>query len=167
MKKLIIIGILGISVTACKQEAEKAVSDPHQFGFNYDSTAQMDAVKATFKDVETNDTSSYVTKYADSVKFHDNNKLTNLTDNINMQKEFIAAGVKLKLKDDFIMWSSHFDFKNGTQGDYVYTYVTATFSKDDKSVDIVMFQADKFNKDGKIIEEWMVYDQSNLASILN
>jgi hypothetical protein len=29
-----------------------------------------------------------------------------------------------------------------------------------------MFQADKFNIDGKIIEEWMVYDQSNLASII-
>jgi hypothetical protein len=29
-----------------------------------------------------------------------------------------------------------------------------------------MFQADLFNKDGKIVEEWLVYDPTNMAALL-
>jgi len=167
MKKLLFLVIIAVSVVACTQKSESVtVADPHQFGVNYDSTAHMDAIKATFTDIENYDTVSYVTKYADSAKFHDNGRLTNLAENVGLQKGFIAAGIKVKVKPDYAMWSSHFNFKDGNQGDYVYTYVTVTFMKGDKSVDVVTFQADAFNKDGKIIEEWLVYDQSNLASLM-
>ena len=167
MKKLVFLAIIAISVVACTQKSESTTTaDPHQFGFNYDSTAHMDAIKATFTDMVTYDTASYVTKYADSAKFHDNGKLTNLAENVALQQGFIAAGIKAKVKDDYAMWSSHFNFKDGNQGDYVYTYLTATFTKGDKSVDVVMFQADLFNKDGKIIEEWLVYDPTNMAALL-
>ena len=162
------LAIIAISVVACTQKSENTTAtDPHQFGFNYDSTAHMDVIKSTFTDLENYDTASYVTKYADSAKFHDNGKLTNLTENVGLQKGFIAAGIKAKVKSDYAMWSSHFNFKDGNQGDYVYTYLTATFTKGDKSVDIVMFQANLFNKDGKIVEEWLVYDPTNLASLMN
>jgi hypothetical protein len=127
----------------------------------------MDVIKSTFIDLENYDTVSYVTKYADTAKFHDNGKLTNLTENVSLQRGFIAAGIKAKVKSDYAMWSSHFNFKDGNQGDYVYTYLTATFTKGEKSVDVVMFQANLFNKDGKIVEEWLVYDPTNMASLLN
>lgn len=168
MKKLLFLAIIAVSVVACTQKSESTTTttDPHQFGVNYDSTAHMDAIKATFTYMETYDTTSYVTKYADSAKFHDNGRLTNLAENVGLQKSFIAAGVKVKVKPDYAMWSSHFNFKDGMQGDFVYTYVTVTFTKGDKSVDVVTFQADAFNKDGKITEEWLVYDQSNLASLM-
>ena len=167
MKKLLFLAIIAVSVVACTQKSDSVtVADSHQFGVNYDSTAHMDAIKATFTYMETYDTTSYVTKYADSAKFHDNGKLTNLAENLSLQKSFIAAGIKVKVKPDYAMWSSHFNFKDGTQGDFVYTYVTVTFSKGDKSVDVVTFQADAFNKDGKITEEWLVYDQSNLAALM-
>jgi hypothetical protein len=167
MKKLVFLVIIAVSVVACTQKSENTtIADTHQFGFNYDSTAHMDAIKATFTDMVTYDTASYVTKYADSAKFHDNGKLTSLAENVELQKGFIAAGIKVKVNPDYAMWSSHFNFKDGTQGDFVYTYVTVTFTKGDKSVDVVTFQADAFNKDGKITEEWLVYDQSNLASLM-
>jgi hypothetical protein len=167
MKKLVFLAIIAISVVACTQKSESTTTaDPHQFGFNYDSTAHMDAIKATFTDMVTYDTASYVTKYADSAKFHDNGRLTNLAENVALQKSFIAAGIKVKVNPDYAMWSSHFNFKDGNQGDYVYTYLTATFTKGDKSVDVVMFQADLFNKDGKIVEEWLVYDPTNMAALL-
>jgi hypothetical protein len=167
MKKIMFLAIIAVSVVACKQKSESTTAiDPHQFGFNYDSTAQMDAIKATFKDLETYDTASYITKYADSAKFHDNGKLTNLKENVGLQVGFIAAGIKAKVKNDYVMWSSHFNFKDGNQGDYVYTYLTITLTKGDKSVDVIMFQANAFNKDGKVIEEWLVYDQSNMGSIM-
>ena len=167
MKKIMFLAIIAISVVACTQKSESTTAaDQHQFGFNYDSTAQMDAIKATFKDLENYDTASYITKYADSAKFHDNGKLTNLTENVGIQVGFNAAGIKAKVKKDYVMWSSHFNFKDGTEGDYVYIYLTVTLTKGDKSVDVVMFQANAFNKDGKIIEEWMVYDQSNMGSLM-
>lgn len=169
MKRIILLAIIAIFVVSCSQKGENASvsADPHQFGFNYDSTAHMDLIKSSFKDIETYDTISYASKYADSAKFHDNNKVTNLEENVSLQKQFIAAGIKVKVKPDYAMWSSHFNFKDGNQGDYVYTYVTVTFMKGDKSVDVVTFQADLFNKDGKIVEEWLVYDQSALGTLMN
>lgn len=168
MKKIALLAII-ISVVACTQNGVNttAAVNPHQFGEVYDSTAYMDVIKGTFKDLETYDTVTYITRYADTVKFHDNDKLTNLAENVALQKQFIAAGLKAKVKEGYAMWSTHFNFKNGKQGDYVYTYLTVTFTKGDKALDVVMFQADLFNKDGKIVEEWLVYDQSKMGSIMN
>ena len=169
MKKLVSLVIIAISVVACtpKSENTATVAKPHQFGENYDSTAYMDVIKATFKDIESYDSVAYRARYADTAKFHDNDKLVTLNENVGLQGQFIAAGIKAKVKDDYAMWSSHFNFKDGSQGDYVYTYLTVTFTKGDKSVDVVVFQANRFNKDGKITEEWMVYDTSKLAGLLN
>jgi hypothetical protein len=169
MKQLLFVAIIALSVVSCKQNNQNssATIDPHQFGENYDSTAYMDVIKATFKDIESYDSVAYRARYADTAKFHDNDKLVALNENVALQGQFIAAGIKAKVKDDYAMWSSHFNFKDGSQGDYVYTYLTVTFTKGDKSVDVVVFQANRFNKDGKITEEWMVYDTSKLAGLLN
>lgn len=170
MKKRLFFASLAIAAAACSPKSENtaaAAVDPHHFGEMYDSTAYMDVIKGTFKDLENYDTTTYVTRYADTAKFHDNDKLTNLDENVGLQRQFIASGIKAKVKDKYAMWSSHFNFKNGTQGDYVYTYLTVTFTKGDKSLDVVMFQADRFNKDGKIVEEWLVYDQSKIGTLMN
>ena len=42
---------------------------------------------------------------------------------------------------------------------YVLAYCTNTWTKGDKSVQIVTFQVDAI-KDGKIVEEWNVYDSA-------
>lgn len=169
MKKIAFFTAIVISVMACSPKGENttATVNPHLFGEMYDSTAYMDVVKGSFKDIESYDSTTYRARYADSAKFHDNDKLTNLDENVGLQKQFIAAGIKAKVKKGYAMWSSHFNFKDGTQGDYVYTYLTVTFTKGDKSIDVVMFQADLFNKDGKIVEEWLVYDQSKIGTLMN
>ena len=168
MKKILYLAIIAASVISCTQKSENAAtaSDPHQFGSNYDSTANIDAVKATFASIENYDTVGYASKYADTAKFHDNDKMTSLAENVNIQKQFIASGLKVKVKEGYPIWNSLFNFKDGTTGDYVYTYITVTFTKGDKSADVVMFQADRFNKDGKISEEWLVYDPANLNNLL-
>jgi hypothetical protein len=99
MKKLSVIAVLSIAVFSCtpKVENKVVVSDEHQFGVNYDSSANIDAIKVTFKYMETFDTVSYVTKYADSAIFHDNNKITTLAENVAIQRQFIAAGFKLQV----------------------------------------------------------------------
>lgn len=168
MKKIILLAIIAISVVSCSQKGEKStvLTEPHQFGFVYDSTTQMDLVKSTFKDIEVYDTISYASKYADSAKFHDNGRLTNLSENVEILKQFKEKGIKLKVNDGYPMWSTHFNFKDGSQGDYVYSYLNTTFTKGEKKVDVVMFQADLFNKDGKIVEEWLVYDFAGIAELI-
>jgi len=169
MKKIVFSAIIAISIVACTQKGVNSSTEvnSHQFGENYDSTAYMDVIKATFKDVESYDSVAYRTRYADTAIFHDNDKILTLNENVALQGQFIAAGIKAKVKDDYVMWGSHFNFKNGSQGDYVYSYITITFTKGDTSVDVVVFQANRFNKDGKIDKEWLVYDQSKIATLMN
>lgn len=168
MKNYVLVAVVALSTFSCSQKNEnaKATSDAHVFGVNYDSTAHMDAVKATLKDVEVFDTVSLYKKYADTAVFFDNGKKTTLAENKAIQRSFLAAGIKVKVNPDYAMWSSHFNFKDSTEADFVYSYVTINFAKGDKNVDVKFFQADKFNKDGKIAEEYMVYDQSGLAALL-
>ena len=169
MKKLSLITVLSIAFFSCstKSENNTTVNDVHQFGVNYDSSANKDAVIASFNDIETSDTVSYKSRYADSAIFHDNLKTTTLAENVAMQKQFIAAGFKVKVNpENRYIWGSRFNFKDGTIGDYVYSYITVKFTKGDKSIDVVNFQADKFNKDGKIIEEYLVYDQTGIMELM-
>ena len=168
MKNVFLIAVLAITVYSCTSGNQNtaATADPHQFGVNYDSSANVDAIKATFTDLETFDTLSYVKKYADTAVFYDNLRKTNLTENVAMLRQFMAAGLKLKVNPKRYVWGSHFNFKDGTEGDYVYSYIVVTFTKGDKSVEVVNFQGDKFNKDGKVIEEFIVYDQTPIMGLM-
>jgi len=57
---------------------------------------------------------------------------------VALQGQFAAASIKAKEKDDYVMWSSHFNFIDGSEGDCVYNYLTVTFTKGDQSVDVVV-----------------------------
>jgi hypothetical protein len=168
MKNCLLLAAIALTTFSCSPKTENATAtaDAHVFGVNYDSTAHMDAIKATLDDIEKSDTVSYLKKYADTAVFNDNGKKMTLAENVAVQRNFISSGIKVKVNRDYAMWSSHFNFKDSTQADFVYTYVTVNFSKGDKNVDVVFFQADKFNKDGKITEEYIVYDQSGLATLM-
>jgi hypothetical protein len=113
MKKIVFSAIIAISFVACTQKGVNSSTEvnSHQFGENYDSTAYMDVIKATFKDVESYDSVAYRTRYADTAIFNDNDKILTLNENVALQGQFIAAGIKAKVKDDYVMWGSHFNFK--------------------------------------------------------
>jgi hypothetical protein len=168
MKNLILIAVLAITVYSCTSGNQNSVAtaDPHQFGVNIDSSANIDAIKATFTDLETFDTLSYVKKYADTAIFYDNLRKTNLAENVAMLRQFQASGFKLQVQPKRYVWGSHFNFKDGTEGDYVYSYIIVNFTKGDKTVEVVNFQGDKFNKDGKVIEEFIVYDQTPIMGLM-
>ncbi|NBR36540.1 MAG: hypothetical protein EBT80_04045 [Chitinophagales bacterium] len=111
MKKIVFSAIIAISIVACTQKGVNSSTEvnSHQFGENYDSTAYMDVIKATFKDVESYDSVAYRTRYTDTAIFHDNDKILTLNENVALQGQFIAAGIKAKVKDDYVMWGSHFN----------------------------------------------------------
>ena len=168
MKKVLFITIVTITIMSCSTNNSTTVAtvDPHVFGQNFDSTANMDAIKSTMKSMENFDSLNYVSKYADTAVFIDNGKKVSLAENVAMQQTWIKMGIKAKINQDYSMWSSHFDFKNNVKADYVYTYMTVNFTKGANKTEVVIFQADEFNKDGKIAKEYLVYDQSGMAALM-
>ena len=168
MKKVLFTALVSMAIFSCNTNTTAPTMDSHEFGTNYDSTANMDLVKSTFKDMENFDSVGYITKYADTAIFEDNGNKMSLTDNVHILSKMAASGIKVKVDTtDYAMWSSHFNFKDGNQRDFVYTYISISFTKEDKTIKVKFFQADQFNKDGKIDREYLVYDQSQLATILN
>lgn len=164
MKRILLSLIVTITIMSCSNTTEtKTIADkvdPKLSGFNYRSSAYIDAIKATTKDFENLDSASYKTKYSDTVLFYDNGKITNLTENVKFFETCITKKIQIKATISPI-WASKFNHKDGTSDDYVYQSVTVKFKKGTKSVEVLYFQADQF-KDGKIVREYSYYDPTNL-----
>lgn len=169
MRKIILsIFVLTTIISCSTNSVSKEVSgnvDVHQIGLNYDSSANIDAILATNKDIENVDTNSYKSKYADSAVFYDNGRPTSLTENLSQMKNLITKKVQAKVSKLNAIWGSKFNFKDGTTGEFVYQHITITFTQGTKSVDVTFFQADQF-KDGKIVKEWNFYDPTSLISLM-
>ena len=169
MKNIILSIFLVTLMASCSNSSESKVAPEktteNQVGFNYDSSANVDAIKATNKDMENLDSNSYKTKYADSVVFYDNGNPMGLKENIGFFKTWISNNIQVKITNVDAIWGSKFNFKDGTSGDYVYQYIEVDFTKGTKKVHTHFFQADKF-KDGKIIKEWNFYDPTNLNALM-
>ena len=164
MKKILLLLIVITTVVSCSTTPEAKTSsdkvDPNLSGFNYRSSAYIDAIKATAKDWENLDSASYKTKYSDTALFYDNGKISNLTENVKFFETCITKKIQLKATISPI-WGSKFNHKDGTSDDYVYQSVTVKFTKGTKSVEVLYFQADQF-KDGKIVREYAYYEPTNL-----
>ena len=168
MKKYILSIIVIITIISCSTKTEtKIIADKldiHQFGFNYDSSANIDAVKATNKDLENLDTTSYKTKYSDTVVFYDHQKNHNLNWNMSIFKNWIAKKIQPKVFVGAI-WGSKFNYKDGSNGDFVYQAISMKFTQGTKSVTFDDFIVYEF-KEGKIIKEWNWYDPTNLLPLM-
>jgi hypothetical protein len=158
-----------VAIFSCSPEKGVSVeSDPHVFGKSVDSSANIDAIKASFKDVLAYDTTSYKAKYADSAIFHDNMTDMTLNENVAIIKKAKALGITIKFDSVDAIWEEVLNkpnedgIKNG-----VISFATATWTRDGKSVTVKVSQVDAFNKDGKIVEEWLTYDTSGLNALWN
>jgi len=164
MKRILLSLIVTITIMSCSNTTEtKTIADKvdaNLSGYNYRSSANIDAIKATAKDWENLDSASYKTKYSDTALFYDNGKITNLTENVKFFETCITKKIQLKATIKPI-WGSKFNHLDGTSDDYVYQSVTVKFTKGTKSVKVLYFQADQF-KDGKIVREYSYYDPTNL-----
>ncbi len=171
MKKSLLtlfVAFATIAIFSCSPEKGVSVeSDPHVIGQTLDSSANIDAVKASFKDVIAFDTTSYRSKYADSAIFHDNMTDMTLNENLDIIKKAKALGISIKFDSMDVIWEEVLNkpnedgIKNG-----VFSFATATWTRDGKSVTVKVSQVDAFNKDGKIVEEWLTYDTSGLSALM-
>ena len=166
MKKVLLSLLVTATLLACKdQQTTSATPVPNASGYTLDSSANIDLVKKSNAAGTSGDAATYKSTYADSAVFHDNmNKMT-LSQNLEMVDQFKKAGVKFSVEYN-ALWET-IGNKPDEKGvsNYVLAYLTSSFTKGDKTVKIAQFQVDAI-KDGKIVEEWIIYDPTELVALL-
>jgi hypothetical protein len=167
MKKLLLCFIVSASLFACTNPKETSTAAPVPKGDGYilDSSANVDLIKKSNTAGSSGDVAGYKATYSDSAVFHDNLKKTTLSENLEMLASFKKAGLSFTV-DYGAIWES-INNKPSDKGvsNYVLSYLTTTFKKGDKSVKVAQFQVDAV-KDGKIVEEWIVYDPTDIISLM-
>ena len=167
MKKIILLFVLAVSIFACTKKEDGAVASADangQSGVTFDSTANTDLYKQSLKSLESGDTATYRSTYAPDVVFHDNLDSMGLDANMAMFKLFADKGVKVKVEFGPI-WETQ-NNKANEKGitTYVISYQTITLSKGEKSMKTLIHSVDAI-KDGKLAEEWLVYDRAAMAEM--
>ncbi|MEY2760257.1 MAG: hypothetical protein RLZZ96_157 [Bacteroidota bacterium] len=168
MKKIVLLFILAGSIFACtkKEDGAAASADANgQSGVTFDSTANTDLYKKSLKAIESGDTAAYRSTYAPDVVFHDNLDSMSLDANMAMFKSFADKGIKVKVEFGPI-WETQ-NNKANEKGitNYVSGYMTLTLTRGDKTAKTLIHTIDAV-KDGKLVEEWSLYDRAAMAEIM-
>jgi hypothetical protein len=168
MKKIILLFVLVGSIFACtkKEDGATASADANgQSGVTFDSTANTDLYKQSLKSLESGDTATYRSTYAPDVVFHDNLDSMSLDANMAMFKSFADKGIKVKIEFGPI-WETQ-NNKANEKGitNYVSGYMTLILTRGDKTAKTFIHTIDAV-KDGKLVEEWSLYDRAAMAEIM-
>lgn len=168
MKKLLMGLIVTASLVACKDQKQTSTASaalPNTSGYTLDSSANIDLIKKSNAAGSTGDVTTYKSTYSDSAVFHDNLNKLSLSQNLDMLEQFKKAGLTFTLEYG-ALWET-VNNKPDEKGvsNYVLGYLTSTFKKGDKSVKVGQFQIDAV-KDGKIVEEWIIYDPTEIMALM-
>jgi hypothetical protein len=115
---------------------------------------------------EAGDSAKYRSFYADSAKFHDNGTDMTLDQNVGNFSMFKANGLTFKVVQVDPIWeivNKEAD-KYGVTN-YVMSFQTMVFKKGEKEVKLIMSVVNGM-KDGKIVEEWGLYDTKPLMDLI-
>ena len=170
MKKTIaLIALTGLLFVSCKKEtaAEAVAKQPNQAGINLNKSANIDLVKKLVAEATSFDLVNFKSNFAPTAMIHDNGKDVTLDENLKMLEAFKATGVAITLGNDPLIWevvNDKADEKTGITN-YIISYYEATFSKGGKSAKVI-YNMNFAVKDGKIHEEWDVYDSAPIMEIL-
>jgi hypothetical protein len=156
---------------ACTNQETKTetTSIPKSSGITVDSSANTDLILKAANCISDGkyDVATYKTFYADSaVIIHDNGKTITIKDNAAFLEDLGKNGIIITIDKKMIIWE---DFRNKPDQDgvksTVFSYQNNTIQKGDKTLKLIVFQANKI-KDGKIVEEWLVYDTAPIMEVL-
>jgi len=169
MKKFIFACLVVSSVIACspKTETTSTFAVPKDSNsYNLDSSANIDLVKKMITAFEAGDSVTYRSCYADSAKFHDNGTDMTLDQNVGSFSMFKASGVTFKVVQVDPIWEI-VNKKASPSGvtNYVMSFQTMVFKKGDKETKVIMSVVNGM-KDGKIVEEWGLYDTKQLMDMM-
>lgn len=168
MKKLLMGLIVTASLVACKDQKQTSTASaalPNTSGYTLDSSANIDLIKKSNAAGSTGDVTTYKSTYSDSAVFHDNLNKLSLSQNLDMLEQFKKAGLTFTMEYG-ALWET-VNNKPDEKGvsNYVLGYLTSTFKKGDKTVKVAQFQVDAV-KDGKIVEEWIIYDPTEIMALM-
>jgi hypothetical protein len=170
MKKFILSCFLVSSIIACSPKTESTNTSAYPedaVGYNLDSSANIDLVKKTTLAFETMDSVTYRGYYAENAKFHDNQNEMSLDQNVANFAFFKSTGVTIKVdKIDPIWEAVNKEASPDGVTNYVISFQHVIFKKGDKEVKVIMNVVNAM-KDGKIVEEWGLYDSKALLELLN
>jgi hypothetical protein len=169
MKKFILSCFVASAIFACTPQAEKTSSDAYPtdaVGYNLDSSANIDLVLKMTKAFESMDSAAYRATYADSAKFHDNGTGMTLEQNMSIFNLFKSKGISIKVEKIDPIWES-VNKEASADGvtNYVFSYQHIVFTKGDKQVKFISNVVDGI-KDGKIVEEWGLYDTKAISELI-
>lgn len=169
MKKFIFACFLVSTFIACspKTETTSTFAAPKDLNsYNLDSSANIDLVKKMITAFEAGDSTTYRSCYADTAKFHDNGMDMTLDQNVSNFSFFNASGVTFKVVQVDPIWEivNKEVAQNGVTN-YVISFQTMVFKKGEKEVKVIMNVVNGM-KDGKIVEEWGLYDTKPLMDLI-
>lgn len=116
---------------------------------------------------EAGDSVTYRSCYDDSAKFHDNGKDTNLDQNATLFNYFKSNGITVKVEKVDPIWEivNKEASPNGVTN-YVMSFQQTIYKKGDKEVKVIVSVVNGM-KDGKIVEEWDIYDTKPILDLMN
>ena len=171
MKKTIsLIALVGLLFISCKKEGTASTveaKNPDQIGITVSKSANIEMVKKLTAMAENSDFPNFKANFAPKAVIHDNMNDINIDENIKMLEDIKANGMTISLSKKPLIWeiiNDKADEKTGVKN-YVFTYYGATFSKGDKSV-VINYNMIFAIKDGKIVEEWDIYDSAPILNLL-
>ena len=169
MKKFILL-FLSISTIASAQTANQtkpsSAESGYDAGYSLEKSPNTNVVLQSVKALESMDTTSYKSFYASDVKFHDNLAVKNLAQNVAFTLALKSNGISVKFEKIAPIWEYVHKTKNMKMADnYVISYQNAVLTKGEKKVKVLINAVDLM-QDGKIKEEWLVYDTSGIMELL-
>lgn len=170
MKKFILSCFVVSAIFACSPTTEKTSTPDYPadaIGYNIDSSANIDLVKKMITAFEAGDSVTYRSCYADTAKFHDNGTDMTLDQNVGNFSLFKSNGLTFKVVQVDPIWEivNKEAAPNGVTN-YVMSFQTMVFKKGDKEAKIIMSVVNGM-KDGKIVEEWGLYDTKQLMDLIS
>jgi hypothetical protein len=169
MKKFILACLVVITIIACSPKTETAstfAAPADLNSYNLDSSANIDIVKKMMTSFEAGDSVTYRSCYADTVKFHDNQLEMTLDQNVANFSFFRTNGLTFKVLSIEPIWESvNKDASPNGITNYVLSYLTIVYKKGDKEVKVATNMVTGM-KDGKIVEEWDIYDTKPLMDLM-
>ncbi len=169
MKKVILSCLVASAIFACspKSESTSAAAYPAEaVGYNVDSSTNIELVKKMVLAFEAMDSTTYRACYAESAKFHDNGKDMTLDQNLGNFAYFKSNGVTIKTEKVDPIWEV-VNKEAAADGvtNYVISFQHLIIKKGDKEVKVIMNVVNGM-KDGKIVEEWGLYDSKPIFDLM-
>ena len=169
MKKFILSCFVVSTIIACSPKTETAstfAAPADLNSYNLDSSANIDIVKKMMTAFEAGDSVTYRSCYADTVKFHDNQLEMTLDQNVANFSFIKSNGLTFKVLSIAPIWEI-VNKEAAADGitNYVMSFVTMVYTKGDKEVKVTTNMVTGM-KDGKIMEEWDLYDTKQLIELV-